>query len=179
MKIFIFLCAVSFVQLLSSLELNRVILSSNNDPKYIQFWPVVAPVWQKMGLRPTLMLVADDNCVVDESLGDVIRFSPLPDFSESLQAQAIRLLAPALFPNDGCLISDIDMIPISRSYFMDGALPCPPSAFLVYRDRAHGAEYPRWPMCYVAARGDVFASIFGVSKIEDFSDVLRFFASLS
>lgn len=161
---------------LCGLELKRVILSTNNDPIYIEFWPIVAPIWTAMGLRPTLALVADENCPIDTSLGDVIRFPPLPDIPESLQTQVIRLFLPILFPDEGCLISDIDMIPISRSYFFDGALQCPDNGFLVYRRTVNEDSEPRYPMCYNAAKGSVFSSVFGISHRDQIPELIRHWA---
>jgi hypothetical protein len=152
---------------LNAFEIDRVIVSTNNDPKYIQFWPLVASLWQEMGIRPTLALIADENCPIDTSIGDVIRFDPLPGIEESLQAQVIRLLLPVYFPEDHCLISDIDMLPVSRSYFVDGAAECPDEAFLVYRDNAEGYASKRYPMCYVAAKGSIFNSIFEISSPDE------------
>ncbi len=179
MRIFLTMIALLIVGCSSSLhalELNRVILSTNSNPKYIQFWPVVAPLWEAMGLRPTLALIADEDCPIDASLGDVIRFTPLPDIPESLQAQVIRLFLPILFPDEGCLVSDIDMLPVSRSYFFDGAAHCPDDAFLVYRDLAHGWDYPRYPMCYTAAKGKVFGSVFGISEPKDITGAIPYWA---
>lgn len=188
------------------LKLQRVILATNNNPLYIQFWPIVAPLWQKMGLRPTLALIADETCTVDTTIGDVIRFSPLQGVPESLQAQVIRLLLPILFPDDGCLISDIDMLPISRSYFFDGALVCPEDAFLIYRNCVYNSglhshffnnalEYPeeaflidnnsvsntnmkQYPMCYVAAKGSLFRSVFGISTYQQIEKLIPEWAAL-
>ncbi len=160
-----------------SLELKRVILSSNDDPMYIEFWPIIAPIWTAMGFRPTLALIADEDCKIDESLGDIIRFSPIPDVSESLQAQVTRLFLPCLFPDDGCLISDIDMLPISRSYFVDWAEDCPDDGLLIYKD---GATYweNRFPMCYVAGKGSCFISLFGVTNLEEMAALVQDWASL-
>lgn len=172
------LCCALLFSTVQGLELKRVILSTNNDPNYIEFWPVVAPIWTAMGLRPTLALIADEDCPIDTSLGDVVRFSPLPDVPESLQSQVIRLFLPILFPDDGCLISDIDMIPISRGYFFDGAWHCPDHGFLVYRNRAYeNEESIRYPMCYNAAKGSVFASVFGISSADQIPDMIRLWAS--
>lgn len=157
---------------LNAFELKRVILATNNNPNYIQFWPIVAPLWEAMGIRPTLALIADEDCPIDTTLGDVIRFAPIPNVAESTQAQAIRLLLPALFPDDICIISDIDMLPISKSYFIKGAAHCPDNTFLVYRDCAHGCGYPHYPMCYNAAKGSVFGAIFNVSTLEDIRTML-------
>src|SRR3990167_1142382 len=81
-----------------------------------------------------------------------------------MQAQVIRLLLPALYPNDGCLISDIDMIPLQRDYFIKNALPYPTDSFIIYRDQAYGGGDDRYPMCYVAGQGRVFAEIFGIDR---------------
>jgi hypothetical protein len=168
---------ILFICPLQALELQRVILATNNNPNYIQFWPIVAPLWKQMGLKPTLALIADKDCPIDTSLGDVIRFDPLPDVPESLQAQAIRLLLPVLFPNETCLISDIDMLPISKRYFEEGAKGCPDYAFLVYRNKAPGyAQGGKYPMCYLAAKGYVFSAIFGICTYEQIPGMLRNFA---
>ncbi len=171
-KIIIFLSLL--ILPLNALELKRVILSTNNNPDYIEFWPVVAPLWEAMGFRPTLALIASEDCPIDTSIGDVIRFDPIPGVAESLQAQVVRLFLPSLFPDDGCLISDIDMIPVSRSYFIEGATRCLDDEFLVYRNLAPGYEKGgRYPMCYMAAKGRVFGSIFGISNYEQIAPLIQ------
>lgn len=130
-----------------------------------------------MGFIPTLALIAEDDASIDTTFGDVIRFAPLRGVPLSLQAQAIRLLLPVLFPEDGCMISDIDMIPISRDYFLDGAAVCPDDAFLVYRDQAEGCIGKRYPMCYVAAKGAVFASLFQISSGDQIPEILEEWAN--
>lgn len=147
-------------------KLDRVILATDANPMYLEFWPVAAKVWQQVtGLRPTLALVADSSVVIDETLGDVIRFEPIPGISTSLQAQVIRLLLPAFFPNDGCLLSDIDMIPLQKNYFINSVINVPDDFFVVYRNLAYNDQDNHYPMCYNAAKGRVFADIFGVTEI--------------
>lgn len=158
---FLLYCLLAFGSI-QGFQIDRVILSTNDNPLYIEFWPVVARVWQSMGIRPTLALIGGSDCKVDDSLGDVIRFDPIPGVSEALQTQTIRLFLPALFPEEVCLISDIDMIPISKEYFEKGAEGCPDSAFLVYRDKIDDYWSTKYPMCYVAAKGKVFSAVFSV-----------------
>lgn len=162
---------------LNGLELKRVILSTNSNQTYLEFWPIVAPIWKSMGLRPTLALIADEKCHVDTSIGDVIRFTPLKDVPESLQAQVIRLLLPILFPEEGCLIADIDMIPISKSYFHQGCFQCAEDAFIVYRNMAPGYENGgRFPMCYLAAKGKIFSEVFNITSREEIPNLIRSWA---
>ncbi len=151
----------------SAFEINRVILSSDANPKYLDFWPVVAPIWKAMGIKPTLALVAEDDVEVDTTLGDVIRFKPLKGAPPGLYPQVIRLALPALFPEDVSLISDIDMIPVSKEYFTQNALRCPENGFLVYRDKGHGEGASCYALCYVAAKGSVFGSMFHINRKED------------
>jgi hypothetical protein len=174
-KILLFLNLIFFN--INGLELKRVILSSNDNPLYLEFWPVVAPIWESLGLRPTLALIANDELPIDTSIGDVIRFAPLKNIPVSLQAQVIRLLLPVLFPEDGCLIADIDMIPISKSYFHQGSNNCPDNAFIVYRNMAPGYEHGgRFPMCYIAAKGKIFSEIFKINSYEDISKLIQIWA---
>lgn len=174
----IILFLMTMILPLQALEVKRVILSTNNNPLYIEFWPVVAPLWKAMGFKPTLALVANSDCPIDTSIGDVIRFDPIPGIPESLQAQVIRLFLPILFPDEGCMISDIDMIPISPSYFREGSVNCPDHAFLVYRNKAPGyAGGGKYPMCYLAGKGNVFRSIFGISTYEQIPGLIKTFAA--
>lgn len=176
MKKLLLFCYLSILstQQVECVKLQRVILSTNCNPYYSDFWPLVAPLWKAMGLQPTLAFVAHEDCQLDETLGDVIRFKPIDGVSEALQAQALRLLLPSLFPDDVCLISDIDMIPVSFNYYTDTAALCTDdNAFLVYRGFAYGEDDHRWPMCYVAAKGSIYNQIFGGSSIEEFRTILK------
>lgn len=173
MRFWFFAIGVMLQALLSNLcamKIDRVILATNDDPKYIAFWNIAAPLWKSMGYQPTLALIAKKDCFIDLSLGDVIRLDPLPGISEALQTQVVRLFLPGLFPEDVCLISDIDMLPISRSYFAAGVAPYSEDQFVVYRDRAYADYERRYPMCYVAAKGSVFGEIFQTHSLADIQE---------
>ena len=113
---------------------------------------------------------------VDESLGDVIRFEPIEGIPTSLQAQTIRLLLPAYFPDDVCIISDIDMIPLNREYFIDSVAGLPEDTFVVYREVA---AIPKFPMCYIAAKGSVFKEVFHINDVAAIKDIITYWHSLN
>lgn len=161
-------------QLPTGMTINRAILATDTHPDYIAFWPLVAKAWtQLIGVRPTLALIAPPDVPIDETLGDVIRFEPIPGIPTSLQAQTIRLLLPALFPDDVCITSDIDMLPISRSYFIDPIAYTPLDHLIIYRDAAFGPNAERFPMCYIAAKGYVFQEIFGLTSKEEIPNIIK------
>lgn len=158
---------------LSTMEIDRVILSTDDNPDYIQFWPIVAKAWKKMGIKPTLALIGDSHTQIDETLGEVIRFSPIAGVPTALQAQVIRLLLPVYYPDECCLISDIDILPLRRTYFVDSIKHVPEDAFVVYRDRAFDSNTPQFPMCYVVAKGGAFMSLFQIKTSEEIPLIIQ------
>lgn len=165
---------LSCVMPVNAFRINRVIVASDANPMYLQFWPLVAKTWKNLvGLRPTLFLVAPADVTVDESLGDVIRIEPLPGIPTSFQAQVIRLLAPAYFEHDVCLISDMDMIPLSKDYFTKSVNTVFENCFVVYKDGAFAGEnINEYPMCYNAAKGWVFKEIFGINSVDQIPSII-------
>ena len=162
------LCLLLSGQSLYSFKIDRVILSTDNKAAYIQFWPLVAKAWTEIvGIKPTLALIADDSVKIDESLGDVIRFKPIEGVTTELYAKTVRLMLPALFEDEGCIFSDIDMLPLSKDYFLDSVEGIPDDKFVVYRDgvRATGYQGTRYLMCYNAARGKTFKDLFGLDNV--------------
>jgi FkbM family methyltransferase len=164
-----FLVIITFLfhDALYAVKIDRVILATDANPHYIQFWPLVAQAWQEIvGVQPTLILVAPADIHVDEQFGDVIRFEPLEGLPTSYQAQVIRLFAPILFPDEVCIISDIDMLPLQSRYYIDQVKNIPDDFFIIYRDQASDwyIENKLYPMCYVAGRGIVFSEIFSVTE---------------
>ncbi len=156
---------------LSAMRVDRVILASDDNPDYLEFWPLMAKAWKQLiGIKPTLFLVADESVQVDRGIGEVIRFEPIPGMKTSYQAQVIRILAPAFFENEVSIISDIDTLPINRDYFIKSVKKVPGNCSAVYRNNYQVDEL-RYPLCYHAMKGSVCREIFGLDHI-DF-DVVR------
>ena len=154
-------------------KIDRAIVSSDNNPMYLDFWPIVARAWKEIiGIKPTLALIADKSVIVDESLGDVIRFEPIPTISTALYSQVIRLLIPAYFPDDVSITSDIDMIPINREYFINSVKDIPEDHFVVYRDAAYNSSLNQFPICYNAAKGIIFKEIFQIKQLSDIPKIV-------
>ena len=163
----------------NALVIDRVIMSSDDNPMYLDFWPVVAKAWSKFGIRPTLALIARSDVQVDESLGDVVRFEPVQGLSNALYAQAVRLLVPVLFEHEVSLISDIDMIPLSESYFKSSVCSIADDKFVVYRDNAYPQNLHKYPMCYNVAKGLTFQELFGIKSRDEIPRMIMQWAQLN
>ena len=144
------------------MKIDRVILSTNENVDYYEFWPLVAQRWKKWGITPTLSVVSDKKLNINEDLGDVIYSSPIKDIPSAQQAQIIRLFTAAQFENDVCLISDLDMLPLKKEYFTSPLSIHNNADFLIYSSDAYlpgNPAYPAYPMCYLCSKGINFKNI--------------------
>ncbi len=154
------------------MKLTRVIIGVNENDWYLGFWEAAAKSWKNIiGVTPTLALCTNQHVQIDESLGEVIHFKPIEGCPSSYPSQAIRLLLPALYPDEVCIVSDIDHIAVDRDYFHNNLADIDDDKFVFYREypqseknaiRGRGLEPEQWPMCYCAAKGSTFAEIFGI-----------------
>jgi len=179
--IFQLIFVLSFFNI-SAIKIDRVILATNNNPDYIQFWPIVAKTWKEIiGVKPTLALISDENIEIDESLGEVLRFKTIPGVSTALHAQTIRLLLPAYYENEVCIISDIDMIPLSKKYFTDDIKDLPDDAFIVFKNGYYEANiyHFKYPMCYNASKGKNFKEIFKIKNVNEIESIIKKWNSLN
>lgn len=177
MKKIVILCSFAFASIYApiyGLVIDRVILASNENPMYLNFWPLVSQAWNKrIGVRPTLFLIDEHNLPVDTTYGDVIRIKPIPGVSTASHAQIIRLLAPIYFENEISLISDIDMLPLDKEYFVNSVKNIPDTMFVIYRDLAYGKNASRFPMCYNAGKGYLFKEIFNIKSVEEIPAIIK------
>ena len=123
------------------MTVTNVVLASDLNPSYLDFWPLARRAWRDVaGLDPLLVLVARDEEVppalrTDES---VRVFAPLEGVHTAFQAQCIRLLYPALLDAPGAvLVSDIDLLPMNRSYWHEPVAALDATFFVAYRDVLH------------------------------------------
>lgn len=159
---------------LHAFTLKRALVASDTNPTYIAFWPLVAKAWKKLGLQPTLVLIAPPDFEVDTTCGDVIRFDPIPDIPTSFQAQVIRLLAPAYFPYDETVIADIDLIPLpgAREFLFKSVKKYMRSVFIIYCSAFYGSQ-ARYPMTYVGGLGLTFKEVFQIGHLDEIPDIIR------
>lgn len=165
--------SLCFFQQSMSFKLDRVILTCNEDTSYLQLWPLAARAWKDIvGVQPTLILVAEDDVQVDDTVGDVLRFKPVPDVPTALQAHYIRLLVPALYPDDVCIVSHIELIPLQQKFFTKYIESIPEDCFVIYRNHYYWWSKPRININYVAAKGSVFREIFGVQTMDEIAGAI-------
>lgn len=120
------------------------IFSSDNNPNYCEFEPLVSSMWETLGFEPFYAQIGTEQ------------FPLIPGVESSLQSQIVRLYASKLFPNRIVLTTDIDMLPFDQNYFWS-KLPKSDNQIVIYSSDAH--EGKRYPMCYLSSYGKVLSSI--------------------
>ena len=160
------------------MKIDRVILSSNDSQKYLDFWPFVARAWREIiGIEPVLFFIGAHSKVEELSqFGQVIQIPIYPNWDIVNQAQSIRLWAGTIFPNDNLIISDLDMLPISREYFNKTAAPYNEDCLISYTSDVMNFGFylksPQLPMCYLVAKGSTFNEILGISERTTWDDFI-------
>ena len=102
------------------MKIKYVLMSSNTNPNYLDFWPIVAKAWQKWNITPVLFFIPDRKEIrpaeVPDSEVHVLPY--LSDVDVVIQTSMARFWGSYLYPDAVVLISDIDIIPLSNPFFI-------------------------------------------------------------
>jgi hypothetical protein len=157
------------------MKINYVLAASDLNPMYLDFVPVFIDIWKLLfpEVTPIVILIAPS---LPEHLkpysAHIKIFKPIENVSPAFISQYIRILYPALFPKESTiLISDIDMIPMNRSYYEDPIRNIEENKFVTYRDVLIPEN--QYPICYNIARSSTWSTIFNIQTEEDIINCLK------
>lgn len=141
------------------MKIDYCLMSCNDNPLYLDFWPFVSKIWKvRFNITPILVYIGESP--PDKHYGEVIHHPPIkniPIGAESLPSQWARYFYTSKFPDDTCIISDIDMFPISKKYFQYQLNP------ISDNEHIHLYPIPNRPMIctmYHVAKGSIFKTNF-------------------
>lgn len=144
------------------MKIKYAIHGSNNNPLYLDFWPVVSRVWkEKFNIMPVLGLVgSEESDLYDDGNGLVVKVKINESQDSSLSSQIVRMYITKYL--DGVsIISDIDMIPLSKKYFIDQFDNFSDQDVLVLSSHhPQTSKINQYPMCYVAGESKTLSNIF-------------------
>lgn len=148
------------------MKLDYVVMGSTEDPLYLDFWPTVSEVWKKkFNIVPVLGLICDeDSDLIKTDHGFIKKFKSLEFYNKATQSQLIRLYLPR-YLSGNVIVSDIDMIPLSKKYFITDLQKYEDNDFIVMSsDHEQTKNINQYPMCYVAGNSQRFVKIFNLNK---------------
>lgn len=164
------------------MDIKYAVVSSNNNPEYLDFWPYVSRAWKRIGIEPVLFYIDSSYDPKVEEHGKTYFFESIPDWTIVQQAQSIRLWASKVL-DDNFIISDMDMLPISEEYYKRGTSGIGNSGIISYSSDIIKYRWyrtnPQYPMCYLAGDPDSFNKILELDRFSDHKEFLNHLKSLN
>jgi hypothetical protein len=147
--------------------MNRVLLSTNEDQTYLNFFPIVAKAWKKFFNIPVALAFVtnrseDDPVIVKmRKYGDVHLFKPVDNIPIGNQAKMARFYIAKYYKNEVCMVNDIDTAPLSTGYFHRVLSHRKPNTVLavgaeVYKN---SPDEGKFPMGEITAEGWLFQKV--------------------
>jgi hypothetical protein len=143
------------------MKIDIAIHSSDSNPFYLDFWPIVSKLWKtKFNITPLLVYIDENHDIpIDTTYGMVLKMKPVSNVPLYLQCQWVRFWIPSLFPDKICITSDIDMLPVSKEYFVNQIRGISDDKY-VHLNPNHQFI----PACYHIAKGTVFQQVLELDK---------------
>jgi len=152
------------------MKIDKVIFASN-DSSYLKFWELNSEITlKKLGITPVLFHITDEESdFYEDKFGLVKKVKQLPNYSTTTQAQNIRMYATKYFPEEVCMISDIDMFLFDVDYLNKYTKNLDEDSLLILNSDAYDpvrkecvgmfAGPDRYPICYNIGKGKTFNKI--------------------
>ena len=155
------------------MKIDFVLTAGNIHPHYTKLFPLVYKVWkERFNLDCYLILVAEEIPIYLLELKDyIILWKHNTNLKDSYISQVIRILYPALFPDKNILITDLDIFPIQKSYFIEPIKDIDDDKFVVYSDRS--LKQNMINVCYNVAKGKTWSKIFNINSEKDIINKLN------
>ena len=160
-------------------------MSCDSNPEYLDFWPVAAKACLKLGMQPVLFYITTNEHAAPAAVagGQVHTFEPIPDIPVRIQASMLRYWGCVYYPDDVVMVNDIDLIPLSKKFFIDRLQDIRNDAYVHVPPRARVREKARYGTItsteilknypieqatylnaiYHIARGDIMREVLGFS----------------
>ena len=171
-KTFIDRCVKSYLYNIDTtytrMKLGTIVTSTDTNPLYMDFIPSFIKSWSLLVPEADIVIVLVAISIPEqlkEYSKHIVLFPPIVGIHTAFQAQCIRLLYPRQVTRDeGVLITDMDMLPMNRRYYVNSIETIPDDHFIVYRDVCLPEEIS---MCYNIASPSTWTSMFGTKSVQN------------
>ena len=151
------------------MRLDCVLTAVNENQLYLDFVPFFIDCWKALypGVQTRIILIAD---VIPEKLQEyvenLILFRPIEGVSTAFTSQYIRMLYPALLSEfaGGIMMTDMDNVPMNRSFFTEHIKDIPDDRWVNLRDwRTRDQICMMWQV----ATQKIWKEVFKINTVED------------
>jgi hypothetical protein len=145
------------------MKIDYVIISSDENPTYKDFYPIVAKRWFDLGIKTYYVNICDVDEISENEFGIVHKIKSLNFISTGFQSQVVRLYC-SNFISGNLLMSDIDMLPINGDYYHQYNSELTDDNVIIYSGQPYG-NVPYYPMCYVLSNSKNFRKYLEIDNL--------------
>tara|TARA_B110000008_G_C16773461_1_gene485572 strand:+ start:60 stop:824 length:765 start_codon:yes stop_codon:yes gene_type:complete len=158
------------------MKLTDVLTATDNNPLYYKFVPIFIKTWKKLfpEIKIHIILISEQMIPELEPYSEYIKlFPPIQNVRTSFIAQNIRLFYPCLLETEGgVLITDMDIIPMNRRYYVEAIKDIEDDKFICYR-QLECVGKNEMVICYNIALPETWRQIFSIKTISDIKYILE------
>jgi len=160
------------------MEIKYVVVGVNENYRYLACVPFFIKAWKALDSNIEVKVALFAKSIpsyLSEYKDNIDLITPLEGVSTAFCSQIVRLFYPALLPNDGAvLISDIDLLSLSSSYFHKAFDDCHVDCFVTTRsDHMKKKGRKEIVMCYNAAYPKVWSELTGINTLNDMLGAMK------
>lgn len=156
------------------MKLDCVLTSVNEVEMYINFIPYFIKTWKKLYPNIDIKIILISNKIPDkfsEYEKYIILFNPIQNISTVFISQYIRILYPAILDyKNGIMITDIDIIPMNRTYYEKNIENIGNDKFIYMRNVL--LETKEIAICYNVALNKTWSEICKIKTLTDIEERL-------
>ena len=153
------------------MKVSTVLTSCNLVPLYCDFIPYFISSWKKLYPSVDIIIVLICDSIPERFMNysKYIRvFKPIKGISTAFISQYIRILYPAILEcEDAVVITDIDIIPTSKDYFVKPILDIDNNTFVSYQTLKLTKEQEMYMVCYCIANSEIWKDVMKINNSED------------
>jgi len=156
------------------MKVDYVVIASDENPMYKDFYPIVAKRWLKLGFKTYFVNICNEDDIIETKWGIIHKIKALDFVSTGFQSQVVRLFT-SKFVDGVLLMSDIDMLPINGDYFIENLKDLNDDNVLVYSGQPY-TDVPFYPMCYIVSHSKNLVNYLDLKDM-DFESYCRYLLS--
>lgn len=131
------------------MKIERIIFGVDNS-YFLDFWPIQAKICKQLfGVEPVLFFVCDeDSDFYNDGHGLVKKIRKVKnnnngnEIHSGLLACIVRMYGSKYFPEEVCLMGDLDMLMINKNYFIDQIEKFDNDSLVIYSSDAYDLNRP-------------------------------------
>lgn len=156
--------------------IDTVITSCNLNKLYYDFIPLFVKSWNKILPYVKVRVILISNEIPKDLLKfkkNIILFPPIEGINTAFISQFIRILYPSLINSKfGIITTDIDMIPLNKSYYEKSISEFENKKFITFKDQFINVK--EFQICYNVALSKTWREIFKINNLNDIKNRLIF-----